>query len=44
MSTRASSPVLRRRARQVTRGVGGGALTWPGLLRRLDRENPGYGD
>src|SRR5438132_113446 len=21
----------------VTRGVGGGALTWPGLLRRLDR-------
>ncbi|MEO6407910.1 MAG: class II aldolase/adducin family protein [Burkholderiaceae bacterium] len=27
---------------QVTRGVGGGALTWPGLLRRLDRINPGY--
>lgn len=32
----------REQARQVTRGVGGGALTWPGLLRRLDRRNPGY--
>ena len=31
-------------AKQVTRGVGGGALTWPGLLRRLDRLNPGYRD
>jgi ribulose-5-phosphate 4-epimerase/fuculose-1-phosphate aldolase len=31
-----------QQARQVTRGVGGGALTWPGLLRRLDRVNPGY--
>ncbi|MGD9833965.1 MAG: class II aldolase/adducin family protein [Piscinibacter sp.] len=31
-------------ARQVTRGVGGGALTWPGLRRRLDRQNPGYAD
>jgi len=31
-------------ARQATRGVGGGALTWPGLLRRLDRLNPGYQD
>lgn len=29
-------------ARQVTRGQGGGALTWPGLLRRLDRSDPGY--
>ena len=29
-------------ARQVTRGQGAGALTWPGLLRRLDRLNPGY--
>ncbi len=29
-------------ASQGTRGVGGGALTWPGLLRRLDRINPGY--
>jgi ribulose-5-phosphate 4-epimerase/fuculose-1-phosphate aldolase len=24
-------------SRTVTRGAGGGALTWPGLLRRLDR-------
>jgi ribulose-5-phosphate 4-epimerase/fuculose-1-phosphate aldolase len=31
-------------ARQATRGVGGGALTWPGLLRRLDRADPGYRD
>jgi ribulose-5-phosphate 4-epimerase/fuculose-1-phosphate aldolase len=29
-------------AAQVTRGMGGGALNWPGLLRRLDRTNPGY--
>ena len=29
-------------AAQGTRGVGGGALTWPGLMRRLDRINPGY--
>jgi len=28
-------------ARQVTRGAGGG-LVWPGLLRRLDREDPSY--
>jgi ribulose-5-phosphate 4-epimerase/fuculose-1-phosphate aldolase len=27
----------------VTRG-GGGALAWPGLLRRLDRVSPGYKD
>ena len=26
---------------QVSRGIGG-ALAWPGLLRKLDRENPGY--
>jgi ribulose-5-phosphate 4-epimerase/fuculose-1-phosphate aldolase len=26
----------------VTRGLGG-ALAWPGLLRRLDRSSPGYG-
>jgi ribulose-5-phosphate 4-epimerase/fuculose-1-phosphate aldolase len=32
----------REQARQVTRGVGGGALAWPGLLRRLDRVMPGY--
>ena len=29
-------------AKQVTRGVGGGALTWPALLRRLDRADPSY--
>ena len=29
-------------ARQVTRGVGGGALSWPGLLRRLDRMDDSY--
>ena len=27
----------------VTRGMGGG-LAWPGLLRRLDREMPGYAE
>ena len=27
----------------VTRGAGAG-LAWPALLRRLDRENPGYRD
>ena len=26
---------------QVTKGLGGG-FAWPGLLRRLDRQNPGY--
>lgn len=30
-------------AQQVTRGLGG-ALAWPGLLRKLDRRNPGYAD
>ena len=29
-------------AKQGTRNVGGGALTWPGLLRRLDRADPSY--
>ena len=29
-------------AKTVTRGVGGGALNWPGLLRRLDRADPSY--
>ena len=29
-------------AREVTKGKGIGELTWPGLLRRLDRRNPGY--
>jgi ribulose-5-phosphate 4-epimerase/fuculose-1-phosphate aldolase len=32
----------RQQAMQVTKGVGGGALTWPGLLRRLDRVDPSY--
>ncbi len=31
-----------QQAKQVTRGVGGGALAWPGLLRRLDRLDAGY--
>jgi ribulose-5-phosphate 4-epimerase/fuculose-1-phosphate aldolase len=31
-----------QQAKEVTKGVGGGALTWPGLLRRLDRLDPGY--
>jgi ribulose-5-phosphate 4-epimerase/fuculose-1-phosphate aldolase len=31
----------RQQAAQVTRGLGG-ALAWPGLLRRLDRQLPGY--
>jgi ribulose-5-phosphate 4-epimerase/fuculose-1-phosphate aldolase len=29
-------------ARVATGGVGGGALTWPGLLRRLERIDPNY--
>ncbi|MBS0445030.1 MAG: class II aldolase/adducin family protein [Proteobacteria bacterium] len=29
-------------ARVGTLGLGGGALTWPGLLRRLDRIDPSY--
>ncbi|KQU66127.1 MULTISPECIES: class II aldolase/adducin family protein [unclassified Rhizobacter] len=29
-------------ARVATRGMGAGALTWPGLLRRLDRIDGGY--
>ncbi|HSW07027.1 class II aldolase/adducin family protein [Aquabacterium sp.] len=31
-----------QQAREATRGQGGGALSWPGLLRRLDRQMPGY--
>jgi hypothetical protein len=31
----------RAAAALVTRGLGG-ALAWPGLLRKLDRSNPGY--
>jgi ribulose-5-phosphate 4-epimerase/fuculose-1-phosphate aldolase len=29
-------------ARVATRGMGTGALAWPGLLRRLDRADPSY--
>lgn len=29
-------------SREVTKGMGAGALNWPGLLRRLDRIDPGY--
>jgi ribulose-5-phosphate 4-epimerase/fuculose-1-phosphate aldolase len=32
---------IRAAASQVTRGLGSG-LAWPGLLRKLDRSNPGY--
>jgi ribulose-5-phosphate 4-epimerase/fuculose-1-phosphate aldolase len=31
-----------QQAREVTRGMGAGALNWPGLLRRLDRADPSY--
>ena len=31
----------RAAVKQVTRGAGGG-ITWPGLLRKLDRLDPGY--
>ncbi|MBI5258581.1 MAG: class II aldolase/adducin family protein [Burkholderiales bacterium] len=31
-----------QQARQVTLGKGSGALAWPALLRRLDRQLPGY--
>jgi ribulose-5-phosphate 4-epimerase/fuculose-1-phosphate aldolase len=34
---------IRTAARQVTRGMGG-SLVWPGLLRKLDRVNPGFRD
>jgi len=34
---------IRAAANQVTRGQGS-ALVWPGLLRRLERTNPGYQD
>lgn len=29
-------------AREATKGMGAGALAWPGLLRRLDRVDPSY--
>lgn len=31
-------------AAQVTRGAGGGNLSWPGLLRKLERIDPSYRD
>ncbi|AXQ28170.1 class II aldolase/adducin family protein [Solimonas sp. K1W22B-7] len=34
---------IQKQVQMVTRGLGG-ALAWPGLLRKLDRVNPGYGD
>ena len=34
---------IRQQAAQVTRGMGG-KLAWPGLLRKLDRDNPGFRD
>ncbi|MEE2870466.1 MAG: class II aldolase/adducin family protein [Pseudomonadota bacterium] len=34
---------IKQQASQVTKGMGGN-LAWPGLLRKLDRENPGYAD
>jgi len=33
-----------QQAREATRGMGAGALTWPALLRRLDRVAPGFRD
>ena len=32
----------REQSRQVTKGMGPGALAWPGLLRRLQRQLPGF--
>jgi ribulose-5-phosphate 4-epimerase/fuculose-1-phosphate aldolase len=34
---------IQAQAEQVTRSMGG-ALAWPGILRKLDRESPGYKD
>ena len=34
---------IKQQADQVTKGMGG-KLAWPGLLRKLDRVNPGYAD
>lgn len=34
---------IKQQIAQVTKGISPGALAWPGLLRRLDRRNPGYG-
>ncbi|WP_429341735.1 class II aldolase/adducin family protein [Paraburkholderia sp. GAS42] len=45
--TQIAQPILdgiREQIALATRGVTPGALVWPGLLRRLDRRNPGYAD
>lgn len=34
---------IKVQAKQVTRSAGG-SLAWPGILRKLDRVNPGYAD
>ncbi|HWL84600.1 MAG TPA: class II aldolase/adducin family protein, partial [Polyangiaceae bacterium] len=34
---------IQQAAKVATRGLGG-ALAWPGLLRKLDRTNPGYAE
>jgi ribulose-5-phosphate 4-epimerase/fuculose-1-phosphate aldolase len=34
---------IKQQASQVTKGLGGN-LAWPGLLRKLDRTNPGFRD
>ncbi|MCA8090092.1 class II aldolase/adducin family protein [Burkholderia anthina] len=42
-----SQPIIdgiKQQVAQVARGISAGALAWPGLLRRLDRLNPGYVD
>jgi ribulose-5-phosphate 4-epimerase/fuculose-1-phosphate aldolase len=35
---------IQKQAREVTLNMGADKLVWPGLLRRLDRRNPGYAD
>ncbi|QDQ83682.1 class II aldolase/adducin family protein [Paraburkholderia megapolitana] len=35
---------IKQQIAQVTKGTSPGRLVWPGLLRRLDRRNPGYAD
>ena len=34
---------IQAQAKQVTRSAGG-SLAWPGILRKLDRTNPGYAE
>ncbi|MEM5294778.1 class II aldolase/adducin family protein [Burkholderia sp. JPY481] len=35
---------IKEQIKLVTRGATPGALVWPGLLRRLERRNPGFAD